>query len=80
MLGDELGEDHLGDIRALRSTRPKRLPTVLSVGEVQRLLAALGEQERLIVRLLYGTGLRIGECCTLRVRDLDFDRGQVLVV
>lgn len=80
VLGDELGKEHLGDISALRSTRPRRLPTVLSVSEVQRLIASLGEYEQLMVRLLYGTGLRIGECCTLRVRDVDFDRGQILVV
>jgi integron integrase len=80
VLNDELGPDHLGDIRALRSTRPKRLPTVLSVHEIQRLIAHLPAYERLIVRLLYRTGLRISECCTLRVRDLDFDRGLILVV
>lgn len=32
----------------------------------------------LIVRLLYRTGLRVMECSTLRVRDLDFDRGQII--
>src|SRR5205823_5139996 len=34
---------------------------------------------RLMVELLYGAGLRLMECCTLRVRDLDFDRGQIIV-
>src|SRR5687768_8783219 len=38
VLGNELGNDHLGDIRAPRSTRPRTLPTVLSVDEVRRLL------------------------------------------
>ncbi len=81
VLADELGADHLGDIRALRSARPKTLPTVLSAAEVGRLLAALplDTTAGLIVRLLYGTGMRVGECCTLRVRDLDFDRSQILV-
>ena len=79
VLGDELGKDHLGELRALRSTRPKSLPTVLSTQEVQRLLAAIAGDAGLFVRLLYGTGMRVGECCTLRVRDIDFDRGQIMV-
>jgi len=32
-----------------------------------------------MAELLYGTGLRVSECCTLRVRDLDFERGQIMV-
>lgn len=79
VLVDELGPDHLGDIRGLRSTRPKVLPTVLSTSEIHRLLTAIDGEAGLIVRLLYGTGMRVGECCTLRVRDLDFDRGQIIV-
>ena len=31
------------------------------------------------MRLLYGTGMRVSECCTLRLRDVDFDRGQIIV-
>ena len=34
---------------------------------------------KLMVQVLYGAGLRVMECCTLRLRDLDFDRGQILV-
>jgi integron integrase len=71
----------LGDISALRARRPQRLPTVLSTEEVGRLLAALpGETTvRLMVELLYGCGLRIKECCTLRVMDVDLDRKQITV-
>ncbi|MGB7160630.1 MAG: phage integrase N-terminal SAM-like domain-containing protein [Tepidisphaeraceae bacterium] len=78
VLARELEPDHLGDIRGLRSNRPRTLPTVLSTGEVRRLLAAIpaDTETGVIVRLLYGTGMRIGEACTLRVRDVDFDRGQ----
>jgi integron integrase len=81
VLADELGPDHLGDIRALRAARPKTLPTVLSAAEVHRLLAAVPAEgdAGVIVRLLYGTGMRVGEACTLRVRDVDFDRAQILV-
>jgi integron integrase len=79
VLHNELGKDHLGDIRALRATRPKHLPTVLSVPEVQRLLGAIDGEAGLMVQLLYGTGMRVMECCTLRVRDIDFDRAQIVV-
>jgi integron integrase len=78
---DELPKDHLGDICALRSTRPRTLPTVLSGGEVRRLIEAIPSDADcgIMVRLMYGTGMRIGECCTLRVRDVEFDRCQILI-
>jgi len=74
-------EKDLGSLDAVRANRPKRLPTVLSKDEVRRLFAAMPEKgaHRLIVELLYGTGMRISECCQLRVCDLDFDRGQILI-
>lgn len=81
VLLDEVGVGHLGDIRAMRSTRPKTLPTVLSVAEVRRLLDAIPDHTEAgtIARLLYGTGMRVGEACTLRVRDVDFDRAAIHV-
>jgi integron integrase len=81
VLGDELPEDHLGRFEAERSHRPVRVPTVLSTGETARLLEAIrpGSMHRLMIELLYGSGLRVMECCTLRLRDLDFERGQMVV-
>lgn len=81
VLVDELGDEHLGRFCAERASRPARVPTVLSAGEVRRVLAAMtpGSVPRLMVALMYGTGLRVAECCSLRLRDLDFDRKQVLV-
>lgn len=60
---------------------PKRLPAVLSKEEVRRLFPAMAETaaHRLIVELPCGTGMRISECCQLRVCDLDFDRGQIFI-
>ena len=57
------------------------MPTVLSPAEVRAVLAALppGSTHRLMVELLYGAGLRLGECCALRVRDVDFGRAQIAV-
>jgi integron integrase len=81
VLAEELGEDHLGRFQAERSRRPVRVPTVLSQSEARRVISAMnpGSTPRLIVELLYGTGMRVGECCALRLRDLDFDRGQIVV-
>ena len=81
VLADELGADHLGRFEAERVRRPARVPTVLSVNEVRRLIDAMepASLARRMVELLYGTGLRVGECCTLRVRDVDFDRAQIIV-
>jgi site-specific recombinase XerD len=71
-------QDHLGKFVLWRSRRPARVPTVLAVDEVRRVIGALPDDgiPRLMVELLYGTGLRIGECCALRVRDVDLGRAQ----
>jgi integron integrase len=66
----------------LELARPKglpRLPVVLSVAEVQRLLAATSGITGLVLRLQYGTGLRLMEALRLRVKDLDLER-RVLTV
>ena len=70
----------LGELGLLnRPLRPARLPVVLAREEVQRLLEALQGTPQLMARLLYGTGLRLIECLRLRVKDIDFERGQVVV-
>ena len=81
VLAGEVEEDHLGRFAAERAKRPGRVPTVLSTNEVRRMISAMqgGSLHQLMVELLYGTGMRVMECCTLRVRDLDFDRGQIVV-
>ena len=75
-----LGED-LDDIGPLdRADRPKRFPTVLSRGEVQRLFAALSAgPNRLVAPLLYGSGLRLSEALRLRIKELDFHHGRLHV-
>jgi site-specific recombinase XerD len=81
VLGEELGADHLGPIVAVRARRPQKVPTVLSAGEAAALIGAMrpGSMHRVMTELLYGCGLRLGECCTLRVRDLDFARAQIII-
>ncbi|MCU1278014.1 MAG: Integron integrase IntIPac [bacterium] len=59
--------------------RSRHVPVVLSQREVRSILAHLQDPARLCVSLMYGSGLRMGECVGLRVKDVDFDRGEVLV-
>ncbi|MGY4516314.1 integron integrase [Lysobacter sp. HA18] len=67
----------LGDI--VRTKRPRRVPVVLSRTEVSRLLAAMEGQSWIMGALLYGTGMRLMECIRLRVKDVDFQRGEIVV-
>jgi integron integrase len=69
--------DELGPVE--RPRRLPRLPVVLSRAEVDRLFDAMEGTTRLIAQLLYGTGLRLMEGLRLRVKDIDFERGQVAV-
>jgi integron integrase len=62
-----------------RPTRPRRIPSVMTVTEVAALLGAMTGVELLLAKLLYGTGMRLNEGLRLRVKDVDFDR-RVLVV
>ncbi len=63
-----------------RAKRPARLPVVPAVDEVQRLLAAVEDTDMaLVLRLLYGTGMRLLEGLRLRVKDVDFVRREILV-
>jgi len=62
-----------------RVSRPPRLPVVLSREEVQELFGQLEGTYKLMGQMLYGTGLRLLELLRLRVKDVDFARGQVAV-
>jgi len=62
-----------------RAKKPQRLPVVLTVEEVRRVLARLDGQHGLMAGLLYGAGLRLLECARLRVKDVDFEMRQVTV-
>jgi integron integrase len=63
----------------VRAQRPVRLPVVLTEAEVRRLLDAMEGSARLMVGLLYGSGLRQIECLSLRVKDIDFAYRQIVV-
>ncbi len=72
-------EIELPTLHALRAQRPERLPVVLAADEVRAVLAELDGIDLLQAEILYGSGLRILECCRLRVKDIDFERKQIIV-
>ncbi|WP_305909463.1 integron integrase [Methylomarinum sp. Ch1-1] len=66
-------------IDAVRSRKNRRIPVVLTQDEVKNIIALLDGVPQLIVKLLYGSGLRITEAVRMRVQDIDFDYRQVTV-
>ena len=81
VLADTIPQDHLGKFLLARSRRVKRVPTVLSADEVRRVIEQVPADRisRLMIELMYGTGMRVSEVCTLRVRDIDLGRAQIIV-
>lgn len=69
----------IGDISFLRSRRPARLPEVFSRQEAWRVLDRLDGIGWLWGAIMYGCGLRLDECCSLRVKDVDIDRRMVTI-
>ncbi len=63
----------------VRAKRPQRLPVVLTRDEVRAVLQRLDGVPRLMAYLLYGAGLRLLECCRLRVQDVNFASNQIVV-
>jgi integron integrase len=70
----------IGDLRQVpRAKASTHVPVVLSVTEVRSVLAALDAVPYLVASRLYGAGLRLQECLELRVKDVDFDRREIMV-
>lgn len=65
--------------QVVRAKRPRRLPVVLNRSEVGEVLSRMQGVYGLMANLLYGTGMRLMECVRLRVKDVDFERGEILV-
>jgi integron integrase len=63
----------------VRAKGARRIPVVLSRDEIARLLAMMDGQTWLQAALLYGAGLRLMECLRLRVKDVDFERQEIVV-
>ena len=67
------------NIQALRAKERKRIPVVLSMDEVKKILINITGVNGLIVSLLYGCGLRIKEALRLRVKDIDFEYNNIYI-
>jgi integron integrase len=64
---------------SIRSKQAKRLPVVMTRREVENVLRRLPDVYGLMGRLIYGAGLRLRECLSLRVQDIEFDEGRIAV-
>lgn len=60
-----------------RAKQPQRLPVVLTRNEVRAVLDRMTGIYGLMASILYGTGMRLMECVRLRVKDVDFERGEI---
>jgi len=70
----------LGDFGHIeRAKKPKNLPTVMSQAETAGVLEIMTGRQAMMAKLLYGCGLRVKECIRLRVKDIDFERNQLMV-
>lgn len=70
----------LGDLKhTVRARTGQRLPVVFSTSETYSLMAHLTGVTGLMLKILYGGGLRVTECCRLRIKDIDFDQQLIYV-
>lgn len=76
---EEALKRELGELDFKRARRRKKIPTVLTTGECQRMFAQMKDTHRLMAELMYGSGLRLMELLRLRVHHLDLERRQVQV-
>jgi integron integrase len=63
----------------VRAKKPERLPTVLTKAEAMSIIGRMSGTPKLMVQLLFGSGLRLMECLRLRIKDIDFSNHQIIV-
>ncbi len=79
----DIKENYFKDIESLKI--PKRLPKIVKEKEIELMLNScdlekpLGFRNFIIIELLYGCGLRVGELCNLEIKDIDFSREEILI-
>lgn len=79
-LYDEVLQKPLGLMQGLKRVQKRyRVPVVLSANEVRLCLDQMHGTTQLIAQLIYGAGLRVNECLTLRIKDLDFSSNSLSV-
>jgi integron integrase len=74
-----LDQDLPGLDKLRRVKRKQNIPVVMSIDEVSATFERMKGTPRLMAELIYGTGMRISECVTLRIKDIDFDNRAVTV-
>ena len=74
-----LEKDIEGEIESVRAKQTRRLPVVLTPREIESIFREMTGVNRLMAMLIYGCGLRIQECLRMRIKDIDFERGLVIV-
>lgn len=72
-------KDIEGEISAVRAKQKRRLPVVLTAKEVDKIVSEMSDINRLMARLIYGCGLRLQKCLQLRIKDVDFEQGVVVI-
>ena len=75
VLGSEFGE--IKDVQ--RAKKSRKLPVVFTKDEIRQIITQLDGYKWIMAQLMYGAGLRVMECVRLRVKDIDFGYGQILV-
>ena len=73
------GENPLELESVIRAKKKPRIPVVFSRTEVRRVIDFMPVEKRLCAELLYGTGMRLNELIELRVLDIDFDQGEIII-
>ena len=63
----------------IRAKKKPRIPVVFSRQEVRDVISYMSGSKQLAAKLMYGTGMRLNELLNLRILDLDFDRGEIIV-
>lgn len=73
------GENPIELESVIRAKKKPRIPVVFSRAEVRRVIDFMPVEKRLCAELLYGTGMRLNELIELRVLDIDFDQGEIII-
>lgn len=69
----------LGDLSYSRAKSHRRIPQVLSHAEAIKIIGWMKGATRLMIQIMYGSGLRQAECCSLRIKDIDFGMREIIV-
>lgn len=70
----------LGDFgNVIRAKRTKKVPVVFSKEEIRNIFSHLEKNKKLMANMIYGSGLRLTECLSMRIKDIDFDQMQIVV-